>query len=64
MRFTITASLVLSPDGSAIVAVGFIGFEGEKLLLALGYGATPYQALQGVFHHAYRHTRKMAVVRN
>ncbi len=64
MRFTITASLVLSPDRSAIVAVGFIGFEGEKLEFVLGYGATPYQALMGVFHQAYRYTRQKAVVRN
>ncbi|KKM91579.1 hypothetical protein LCGC14_1227170 [marine sediment metagenome] len=47
---TLTARLLSFPNGSGIVAVGFL--EGHKTVVLISVNETPWSALQGVFVQA------------
>ena len=52
MTITISATLVFFPDGSNVVAVGFLEGVTPKPLLLISVNETPMRALQGMFVQA------------
>ncbi len=52
MSLTITACLVPFPDGSGVVAVGFLEGLGPTTVLLLAVNETPWSALPGMFVQA------------